>query len=254
MEVRLRGLLRALQLSGLPQLIDRLRRNGTPELWDTVTGRLANHETQFFRDAPVFAALVKTVLPELVKRKHQVPYLNIWCAGCSTGQEAYSIAMTLHRHVPNLERWLVRIQATDVCPAVLDHARRGIYSDAELRRGVPPAQRERYFRCTPTGWRVAPEIARMIEWRSLNLLGDWAGLPHFDIVFMRHVLVYFSPAARRQVLTRLPDQLRTGGYLFLGHADLPLPVATALQPVTPGEAPCYRLEQGPRECILTTRS
>lgn len=191
------------------------RREEVASLAETLTVT----ETFFFRNPDQLTALVGAVLPERARRSGQ--RLRILCAGCASGEEPYSIGIALREGAPELERWNVQILALDVNRAMLAKAERAIYTPWSLR-ATPEGIRARYFKRTGNGLELDPEIVKMVTFRAQNVAEDD---PLFyralacDAIFCRNVIMYFTPASMRRVVTRLTEALLPGGFLFLGHAE-----------------------------------
>jgi chemotaxis protein methyltransferase CheR len=203
------------------------------------------NETSFFRDARPFEALRTAVLPELLRRRAAERRLAVWSAACASGQEPYSVALLLREHFPELAAWDVRLLATDICAAVLERARQGLYTQAEVNRGLPAALLVRYFRREGLDWQLDDAVRRTVELRRLNLVEPWPPLPAFDVVSLRNVLLYFDVPTRKQVLAAVRRALRPDGYLFLGGAETTLRLDDAFEWVPMARAGCYRLRDRP---------
>ena len=180
-------------------------------------------ETYFFRHRAQFEALERTILPDLIARRSDERRLRIWSAGCATGEEPYSLAILLDRMLPDREQWNVMILGTDINRASLEQAQRGIYRTWSFR-GVDAAMQRRYFTRIGDGYRIAPEIARMVTFSYLNLVGDAypslaTNTTSMDLVLCRNVLIYFGGPAIEGVLGRLHASLCDGGWLVSGPAD-----------------------------------
>ena len=180
-------------------------------------------ETYFFRHRAQFDALERTILPDLIARRSQERRLRIWSAGCATGEEPYSLAILLDRMLPDREAWSVMILGTDINRASLEQAQRGTYRSWSFR-GVDQATQRRYFTRSGDEHRIAPEIARMVTFSYLNLVGDAypslaTNTTSMDLVLCRNVLIYFGAQAIEGVLGRLHDSLCDGGWLVSGPAD-----------------------------------
>ena len=180
-------------------------------------------ETSFFRFDPHFAALIEKVIPELIKHNQSSRRLRIWSAGCSTGEEAYSLAITLLQHFPQLANWDVTILGTDISHQSLATARQGTYQERTLRHVTPKLLAE-WFVKEGTGWTVAERLRLLTRFAFLNLQSE--SYPHpkngtteCDLIFCRNVMIYFRPETVRAVVSRLRRALRPGGYLFLGHSE-----------------------------------
>lgn len=241
-ESRLSSLAHRGGFGDLGRLLARLREaNGGP-LESSVVEALTTNETLFFRDAHPFEALQKSVIPELLKRNAATRRLRIWSAACSTGQEPYSVAMLLRDSVPQMERWNFDIFATDISQAVLDRARSGVYNELEMNRGLPGASKAKYFESAADGWRVKPEIRRMVRFERLNLLGRWPVQQPFDVVLLRNVMIYFDNAVRKTILMKVAEQLAPGGYLFMGAGETPVAISNRFEVVAIGRTAVYRLK------------
>jgi chemotaxis protein methyltransferase CheR len=185
---------------------------------DAITTR----ETTFFRDQAPFQALEYKVLPEVIDGKQSSIFprrLRLWSAACSSGQEPYSMAMTIARLVPDFEEWDILIYATDISDAAIATASRGFYTDFEMDRGIPAEQRDAYFEKQPGGWKVRDEIRSLVRFERRNLMDPFTGLANFDVIFCRNVAIYFDPLVRDKLFRRLADVLHTDGTLFAGHAE-----------------------------------
>lgn len=180
-------------------------------------------ETYFFRFLPQFQALVRSVFPDLIARLGGKRPLRIWSAGCSTGEEPYSLAMLLAQHFPRVAEGGMEILATDINKKALDKAREGLYGPRALRV-TDPVYRERYFRRVGGSFQINDEIRRMVRFAYLNLqTGDYPspaeGTADVDLLFCRNVMIYFRPETVRRIIERFSRCLVPGGYLFLGHSE-----------------------------------
>jgi len=192
------------------------------------------NETYFFRDAAQFDALAQTVLPELIERRRMLRTLRIWSAGCSSGEEPYSIAMLLRDMLPDIDEWSITILATDVNTAALDRARQGLFGDWAFREARAKDMRPRYFRRIGARWELRPEVRRMVTFNRLNLAGTeypaYASNTMFmDLILCRNVTIYFSEFVTSAVVDRFHDTLTDGGWLVVGHSELSLNVYRRFQ-------------------------
>lgn len=187
--------------------------------YDSLLERLLTQETSFFRYPAVFEALEKKVLPDLHMRKFwEAPRsLRIWSAGCASGEEPYSIAMTVADALEFAEAWNIHILATDISREALDHATRGVYTDRDMEQ-VPPRQREAYFSRSGAHFAARSRLREMVTFAPMNL-AQVIYMGKFDCIFCMNVLIYFSRERQAQLLQRFYDYLEPGGYLFLGHAE-----------------------------------
>lgn len=218
LEARLEQIARARGMSGVTPLIDRLRPPFDDNTSDLVDD-LVNCETSFFRDAPAFGALRDFVIPRVMEQRAQVRRLRVLCAGCSTGQEAYSVAMLVREHFPELARWTVEITGVDISAKRIERAAAGVYARRELERGVPSTLLPKYFQRHEGQLRVIAALRAFTQFRRANLTEPWPGLMGYDIVLLRNLLIYLDKPAKAAMLGRAHDALRAGGYLLLGAAE-----------------------------------
>jgi chemotaxis protein methyltransferase CheR len=187
--------------------------------FESLLQKLLTHETSFFRYPDVYDAFQKRVLPELHMRKfwENPRKLRIWSAGCSTGQEPYSIAVTLADTLEFIDAWDVQILATDVSRQALQHAERGVYSRSDTGR-LSPKQLDGYFAKVGDQFMVKPRLRNLVNFAPMNLAQPiYVG--RFDCIFCMNVLIYFSEERRTALVQRFHDYLEPGGFLFLGHAE-----------------------------------
>lgn len=218
-ESRLGAIAPGLGLRGVGPLIDRLRHAPEPGMREAVCEAMVTCETTFFRNTSAFARLRDGVLPALVRARAVERKLRIWCAGCSTGQEPYSLAVTLLDGVPEARGWDIRIVATDVSAAVLRQAEAGVFSANEVRRGLPDGLLRSYFLPTGARWVVSPEVRRLVRFEHLNLVDPAPFTAEFDLILIRNVLIYFTAEARARAFETLRRAIRDDGYLFLGESE-----------------------------------
>ncbi len=210
---------------------------------------LITNETSFFRDIYPFEALKNFILPEMIQRQQGTPTLNIWCAAASNGQEPYSIAMLICEHFPSLAKGKVKLIASDFSTKVLTRARQGIYNNFEISRGLSKSLRDRYFQKQGNEWLLNQEIRQMVEFRHLNLLESWSGLPTMDIIFMRNVLLYFDTETKKAILNKIPQLLKSDGYLFMGGGETTINLVNSFVQVQLGKAICYQLHKNPAQYL-----
>ena len=206
--------------SGVQTAAELLRRiRGSNAEYDRFLENLLTQETSFFRYPDVFQALERVVLPEVqAKRMWSNPrVLRIWSAGCSTGEEPYSIGITLLEGLSFPDAWEIEILATDISRQALQHAERGVYSARNLA-SVPPQQLETHFRKSGGGWQVRPRLRRLISFAQMNLARS-VYVGRMDCIFCMNVLMYFSEERRNELLQRFYDALVPGGIFFLGHSE-----------------------------------
>lgn len=205
---------------------------------------MTTNETSFFRDIHPFDALRTQLVPALMRARDVERKLQIWSAACSSGQEPYTIAMLLRENFPELARWTVSIVATDLSDEMLERARRGSFNQIEVNRGLPAPLLAKYFKKVGVRWEIQPELRQMIDFRPLNLIGDWPSLPAADVVFMRNVLIYFDNETKKKILGRVRGVMNPGGYLFLGGAETTLNLDEKFKRVSVGKTSCYQVVGG----------
>lgn len=185
---------------------------------------LTTNLTHFFREPHHFEHLAKVLLPQVRERQTYAtkPRLRIWSAGCSSGQEPYTLAMVVNATLSDLRRWDARILATDIDTHMVDTARRGVYAP-DSADGIPAPLRDRYTRRQHEGHEtrivMSDELRRLITFKALNLLEAWPMHGPFDAIFCRNVMIYFDRAGRKQVIEGFAELLAPDGFLYLGHSE-----------------------------------
>ena len=230
-ESRLLPISRRLGVTGLTGLMEKVRQPDSEALAVEVVEAMATNESLFFRDKLPFEHFTDTVMPALLKSRAQQRRIRIWCAAASTGQEPYSLAMTLKEMGHRLAGWRTEILATDFSLVVLEKAKAGIYSQFEVQRGLPIQMLVKYFTQVGEMWQIAPEIRAMVQFRPFNLLHDCAQLGRFDVVFCRNVLIYFDQQTKIEVLDRLAQVIVPDGYLVLGAAETVVGLTSSFRPI-----------------------
>lgn len=204
-----------------------------PHLIDVVT----TNKTDFFREPRHFNFLTAQALPDLVAKVATGTPIRIWSAGCSSGEEPYTLAIVLSEYAQSNRAFRFRILATDISTTVLSRADRGVYPK-EVIAPVPSPLRRKYFLCsrdrTSNLVRVTPELRRHVEFRRLNFMDpDYGVEPNLHCIFCRNVIIYFDRPTQERILGRLAEHLVPGGYLFVGHAETLHDMRLPLQPVAP---------------------
>ena len=212
--------------------------------YEALLERLLTQETSFFRYPHIFDALEKKILPDLhVKKFWENPRtLRLWSAGCSTGEEAYSVAITLADSLDFAEAWNIHILATDISRKALQHAERGVYSRRALGE-LTAKQVENCFAKVGDQFMVKPRWRNMVNFAQMNLV-DSTYMGKFDAVFCMNVLIYFSEEKRKAVIQRLYEALEPGGYLFLGHADSIANAGVKVETIVHGDVRIYQKPAG----------
>ena len=219
----LAGIFREHGISNVDQLVCLLAspRTGpeSPDLSQDVVEALLNNETYFFRDKPTFDQLPQDIIPELARRRLDSKRLSIWSAGCSTGQEVYSLAMLFAEQKDRWHGWTIELLGTDVSHRAINAARSGLYSQFEVQRGLGVTQMLRHFDETANGWQIGEDPRRIVQFRQHNLLGPYPGRQLFDLVLCRNVLLYFERETRSAAFDRLANAVAPDGFLMLGAGE-----------------------------------
>jgi chemotaxis protein methyltransferase CheR len=228
-----------LRLAGPAELTEVLHRRPYGEPLEALVAALNIGETHFYRDTRQIRALEERILPELIAARRPERRLRVWSAGCSTGEEPYTLAMLIHRLLPDRSHWDVLILGTDISIRSLETARRGLYRNWSLR-GMPDAARLAYLRSEGDGVRVAPRIRAMVRFERLNLAAGGypalIGAGPMDLILCRNVLLYFDEAVAGAVVSRLRDALRDAGWLLLSQVEAGLAERDGLAPTDVGAA------------------
>ncbi|MGR5207705.1 protein-glutamate O-methyltransferase [Vibrio sp. PNB23_22_6] len=216
---RLSPLVTKFKLASLSDLLRDVVTGRNRELRIAAVDAMTTNETLWFRDAYPFTVLADKLLPEMAANKRPI---KIWSAASSSGQEPYSMAMTVletQQRKPGLLP-SVSITATDISSNMLDMCRAGVYDNLALGRGLSPERRRTFFEDAGDGrMKVKDNVKRMVNFRPQNLMDSYALLGKFDIIFCRNVLIYFSPEMKSKVLNQMANSLNPGGYLLLGASE-----------------------------------
>jgi chemotaxis protein methyltransferase CheR len=224
---RLARRLRALHLREFDTYLKRVE-SGDAEEMEHFRNAITTNLTSFFRENHHFDFLANQLLPQLEFQNQESKRIRIWSAGCSTGEEAYSIAMVLMEAAGHLlSNWDVRVLATDVDTSVLETARRGSYG-AERVDKIDSTRLLRWFERDRQAdqYQVREEVRRLITFKELNLIAQWPMKGPFDAIFCRNVVIYFDRTTQRKIVSRMEELQRTGDYLILGHSESLLDVST----------------------------
>lgn len=212
---RLAGRLRALETCDVDDYLDRLDVAGGEVEIARLVDALTTNKTAFFRE-PRHFDLLRQLLPTLQRRDG----LSLWSAGCSSGEEAYTLALVVLDVLGQDAR--ARVLATDISARMVDRARQGVYTDDALAP-VPPLLRQRHFTCVqaraPRTWAVGPEVRQLVRFARLNLVAPWPMRGTFDLICCRNVMIYFDKATQQSLVQRFWEKLTPGGYLFTGHSE-----------------------------------
>jgi chemotaxis protein methyltransferase CheR len=218
-KARLSKRMRQLGLTSFQQYIDYVRQQSEREI-TTMLDILSTNLTYFFREPRHLEYLRDTILPEMSAKGPQ--RLRIWSAGCSSGEEPYSIGMVLNEALPNLDRWDAAILATDLSTRVLQTASQGCYREERFRE-LPRHMVSKYFLCTQFKpekiYKAGPKLRKLVHFARLNLMEPWPMKGPFDVIFCRNVMIYFDKPTQGKLVNRYFDILKPGGMLFLGHSE-----------------------------------
>jgi chemotaxis protein methyltransferase CheR len=218
-ETALSSLLREREIATLDELITILVMGKEPSLSQKVVEALLNNETYVFRDRAPFDVLQRYALPELAKRRQKSKRLRIWSAGCSTGQEVYSLAMLFAEQPADWLGWTIDILGTDVSTGCVDRARAGSYSQFEVQRGLGINQMIKWFEETADGWRAVEPLRKPVRFQVHNILEPSPHPGDFDIVLCRNVLLYLSPEKKTLAFERIAGAMAEDGWLMLGAGE-----------------------------------
>ncbi|WP_318506056.1 CheR family methyltransferase [Photobacterium leiognathi] len=216
---RLSPLVNRFSLSSLSELLQNVIAGRNRELRIAAVDAMTTNETLWFRDGYPFTVLAEKILPELAVNKRPI---KIWSAASSSGQEPYSMAMTVLETQAKRPGFLpsIQITATDISQTMLETCRAGVYDNLALSRGLSPERRRMFFEDNGDGkMKVNAKVKQMVNFRPQNLKDSYALLGKFDVIFCRNVLIYFSPEMKAKVLNQLAASLNSGGYLFLGASE-----------------------------------
>ncbi len=208
-----------------------LRALNNPDLINDIVEAMTTNETSFFRDSRPFDTFKDAVLPYLLEKKKTERRLRIWSAACSSGQEAYSLAMILKEQESLLAGWKIEIVGTDISHDIVQRAREGVYSQFEVQRGLPIQLLMKYFTQVEDRWQIKDDIKKMVSFRYFNLLDNLSPLGTFDIIFCRNVLIYFDAPLKTQVFTNMAKLMSHDGFLFLGGAETVMGFTEDFQPL-----------------------
>jgi chemotaxis protein methyltransferase CheR len=194
-----------------------------PELSLDMIDALLNNETSFFRDPAAFAQISRDILPQLAANREREKRLRLWSAACSSGQEAYSLAMLFAEQGDRWAGWKIEIMGTDISRAAVKQARGGLYTQFEVQRGLPIRQLITWFDpVLDQGWRIKAELGALVTFSRQNLLGPPPAGGRFDLILCRNALLYFSPERRKQLLEGLALAIASDGALLLGAGETAL--------------------------------
>lgn len=241
-EARLIPVARAVGAANVNEFLAELQRRPNPQHQRKIIDALTTNETSWFRDREPFSALTDQVLPELIKSRSAARKIRIWSAASSSGQEAYSLAITLQETLP--AGWTFEIMGTDISTEMVKRAEAAEYSQVEVNRGLPASQLVQYFERAGAHWRVTSQLRKNVSFKLMNLTAPLPAMQPFDIIFLRNVLIYFDVATKRTVLQNAAKLLRPDGWLFLGAAETTIGIDDNYERVAAGRTSAYRVRTG----------
>ena len=240
---RLNRLMREFEIPDFSQLMRRLKTERKSKLHEQIVDAMTTNETLWFRDNYPFEVLKHVIFPEYSQKR--LSQLRIWSAASSSGQESYSISITIQEYLASKPGSLpsnIQIVGTDISSSMLRDATAGVYEAMSLARGISEERRKRYFIERDGKFEVRPEIRTRTSFRELNLTNNFSSLGKFDIVFCRNVLIYFSSAMKTDILNRIAKSMNPGGYLFLGGSESPTSYTDAFELMRTPKGVVYRVK------------
>ncbi|HYG87593.1 MAG TPA: protein-glutamate O-methyltransferase [Azospirillum sp.] len=244
LESRLMPVARKWNMKGLDELASTIRTRKDEALLRDITEAMTTNESSFFRDQKPFDQFKQIVLPRLLETRAAKRSIRIWSAACSSGQEAYSLAMLLNEDAARLSGWHIEIVGTDISTEMVERSKAGIYTQFEVQRGLPIQMLVKHFKQQGDKWQIGPKLRQMVTFKEWNLLGDLGALGQFDVVFCRNVLIYFDQPTKAKVLESIARQMPPDGVLYLGGAETVLGITDCFKPVD-GQRGLYTLSGGP---------
>lgn len=241
---RLNRLTQEFSFSSLGTLLDALKHNDDKRLKERVVDAMTTNETSWFRDKYPFELMRESLLAEMAKAK--LGRLRIWSAACSTGQEPYSISMTINEFQqknPGQLNIPLEIVGTDISGTVLNIAKQARYDELSLSRGISEQRRKQFFTAVDGNrWQLIDKLRAPVRFTEINLLQSYTLLGRFDIIFCRNVLIYFSSELKTDILNRMAQILNPGGYLILGGSESPTGYCRLFEMVRFPQGVVYRLK------------
>jgi chemotaxis protein methyltransferase CheR len=238
-EARLIPVARQVGASGVAEFLADLQRRPNPVNQRKIVDALTTNETSWFRDREPFNALTAVVLPDLVKARVATRKVRLWSAASSSGQEAFSLAITLQENLP--PGWSYEIMGSDISTEMVKRAETAQYSQVEVNRGLPASQLVQYFERSGAHWQITPSLRRNVSFKLMNLTAPLPAMPQFDIIFLRNVLIYFDVATKKTVLRNVARLLRPDGWMFLGAAETTIGIDDNYERVAAGRTSAYRI-------------
>jgi len=225
LESRLPPVARKWGLQSVEELANAVRAQRDEAMMQAITEAMMTCETSFFRDRYPFEQFRKLLLPYFIKIRTARRQIRVWSAACSSGQEAYSLAMLCAEEATALQGTQMEILGTDLSTEMIERAKNAAYTQFEVQRGLPITMLVKYFLQNGEKWQIKDHLRGMVQFQNGNLIHDFGPMGVFDVIFCRNVLIYFDPPTRARVLARLAGILAPDGALFLGGPETVLGIS-----------------------------
>ncbi len=223
LETRLNSLINEYGCSSFEELYSKAKTDSTKKIEEKIIDAISTNETYFFRDRTPFDLLKNKILPDLIDKRSKKsplkPSIKLWSAASSTGQEIYSVAMTLDEMGISTDKYNIKLLGTDISDAAVAQASYGVYNKFEVSRGLEQKKLNKYFTRVNDKWRIKDELRIMVQFKKLNLMKPFAGVGKFDIILCRNVMIYFTAEDRKKIYTNLARALEPDGYLIIGSTE-----------------------------------
>lgn len=243
---RFEKLTKQFNAASLSDLVDKAKAIKGEPIRRAIIEAITIRETSFFRDPTIFDALRFRLLPEIIRQRKEAGSnkIRIWSAAASSGQEACSIAMTLLEAIPDINKWDIEILGTDISADAIAKAKRGIYSKLEVERGMPSWFLRTYMRPQGDSYKVTESVAKLIQYREMNLLQAFPFKEPFDVIFCRNVAIYFEKSVKTKLFRRMLPSLQSYGYVFVGVSESLVDCGPEFKPQTYNKATFYQPNLG----------
>lgn len=224
LETRLTQLISRLNCSSYAQLLEKARTDTEKTIENQIIDAISTNETYFFRDKSPFDLLQYKIIPDLIDRKLKKnplskPCLRLWSAANSTGQEIYSIAMSLIEMGVTQDKYNIQLIGTDISDAAIAQASYGVYNKFEVARGLDPRRLNLHFKPYEDRYKIKDNVRAMVQFKKMNLMKPFAGLGRFDIILCRNVMIYFTSENRKRIYQNISNALNPDGYLLIGSTE-----------------------------------
>ncbi|MCP3875078.1 MAG: protein-glutamate O-methyltransferase CheR [Desulfobacteraceae bacterium] len=224
LETRLNSIINQYNCSSYSQLLQIAKADFKKEIENEIIDAISTNETYFFRDKSPFELLQHKIFPDLIDKRAQAnplakPTIKLWSAANSTGQEIYSIAISLIEMGVTPEKYNIKLFGTDISDAAIATASYGLYNKFEVARGLDQRRLNRYFKQQDDRYKIKDEVRGMAQFKKMNLMRPFTGLGKFDIILCRNVMIYFNTEDRRRIYTNISKVLEPDGYLLIGSTE-----------------------------------